>query len=196
MMMFAYHEVPQESMGFSQFELIYGHDVWGPLDILHEKWLPSQQDPSDIATYMTQLHNRMQLAKDIVHKHLQPAKEKQKTWYDQKARDLKLSEGEQVLLLLPDSMQKFHHKWQGPFTVKRQIGQVNYEIVMNPQGQTKYFTTTCSINGTQEQPFNFTVNHWKGSDNASANALSRLTHFVQKKKEGVWQKDELADPFS
>ena len=46
------------------------------------------------------------------------------------------------------------------------------------------------------QPFNFTVNHRKGSDNANADALSRLPHFMQKKEEGVWQKDELADHFS
>ena len=53
--------------------LIYGCDVTGPLDILREEWLPSQQDSSDIATYVTQLHEKMQEAKDIVHKHLQQA---------------------------------------------------------------------------------------------------------------------------
>ena len=64
----------------------------------------------------------MQLAKDIVHKHLQQAQLKQKSWYDQ-VRELKLSEGEQVLLLLPDSTKKFHRKWQGPFIVKCQVAQ-------------------------------------------------------------------------
>lgn len=49
---FAYREVPQESTGFSPFELIYGRDVRGPLDILHEEWLLSQQDSSEIATYV------------------------------------------------------------------------------------------------------------------------------------------------
>lgn len=52
----------------------------------------------------------MQLAKDLVHKHLLQAQEKQKSWYDRKAREMKLSEGDQVLLLLPDSTQKFHRK--------------------------------------------------------------------------------------
>ena len=32
--LFSYHEVPQESTGFSPFELIYGRDVRGPLDAL------------------------------------------------------------------------------------------------------------------------------------------------------------------
>ena len=100
MVMFAYREVPQASTGFSPFELIYGRDVRGPLDILRDNWLPSQQGPSDAATYVTQLHERMQRAKAIVRKHCQQVQEKQKAWYDRKARQLKLSNGEQVLLLL------------------------------------------------------------------------------------------------
>ena len=59
--------------------------------------------------------------------------EKQKTQYNQKARQLKLSEGEQVLLLLPDSTHKFYCKWQGPFSVKHQTGWINYKIITNPQ---------------------------------------------------------------
>ena len=53
LVVFAYLEVPQKSTVFSPFKLIYGRDVRGPLDILREEWLPSQQDPSDIATYVT-----------------------------------------------------------------------------------------------------------------------------------------------
>lgn len=32
-LLFAYREVPHESTGFSPFELLYGHEVRGPLDI-------------------------------------------------------------------------------------------------------------------------------------------------------------------
>ena len=71
LVMFAYREVPQELTGFSPFELIYGRVVRGSIDFLCEEWPPSQQDSSYIATYMyvTQLHEKMQVAKD--HKHLQ-----------------------------------------------------------------------------------------------------------------------------
>ena len=37
-LLFAYREVPQASTGFSPFELLYGRDVRGPLDILRETW--------------------------------------------------------------------------------------------------------------------------------------------------------------
>lgn len=36
--LFAYHEVPQESIGFSPFELLYGRAVRGPLDVIRETW--------------------------------------------------------------------------------------------------------------------------------------------------------------
>ena len=34
--LFAYREVPQESNGFLPFELVYGREVRGPLDVLKE----------------------------------------------------------------------------------------------------------------------------------------------------------------
>ena len=36
--LFAYREVPQASTGFSPFELLYGRNVQGPLDVLRESW--------------------------------------------------------------------------------------------------------------------------------------------------------------
>ena len=37
-LLFAHREVSQASMGLSLFELLYGHDVRGPLHILNEVW--------------------------------------------------------------------------------------------------------------------------------------------------------------
>ena len=36
--LFAYREVPQASTGFSPFELLYGRNVHGPLDVLKSAW--------------------------------------------------------------------------------------------------------------------------------------------------------------
>ena len=37
-LLFAIREVPQESLGFSPFELLYGCSVRGPMAILRELW--------------------------------------------------------------------------------------------------------------------------------------------------------------
>ena len=37
--LFAYREVPQTTVGFSPFELLYGRDPQGLLDVLQEEWV-------------------------------------------------------------------------------------------------------------------------------------------------------------
>ena len=38
-LLFAYREVPQESTGYSPFELLYGRAVRGPVFFLKELWM-------------------------------------------------------------------------------------------------------------------------------------------------------------
>ena len=47
-LLFAYREVPQASTGFSPFELLYGHQVRGPLDILSESWQSDEKSDESI----------------------------------------------------------------------------------------------------------------------------------------------------
>ena len=59
----------QESLGFSPFELVFGHAVRGPLLLLKEKWL--DEDPEKIsvlkyvATFKDRLFRAEQMAKEI-----------------------------------------------------------------------------------------------------------------------------------
>ena len=39
LLLFAVREVVQESLGFSPFQLVYGHSVRGPLRFVKDKWL-------------------------------------------------------------------------------------------------------------------------------------------------------------
>ena len=39
LLLFAAREAVQETLGFSPFELVFGHTVRGPLKLLKEKWL-------------------------------------------------------------------------------------------------------------------------------------------------------------
>ena len=51
-LMFAYREVPQASTGFSPFELLYGRQVRGPLDLLRDAWESPKSTTTDILTYV------------------------------------------------------------------------------------------------------------------------------------------------
>ena len=65
------------------------------------------------------------------------AQKKQKEYYDQRASETKLDPGDKVLLLLPSSTKKFLAQWQGPYSVTRHVGKVNYEIEMPDKGGRK-----------------------------------------------------------
>ena len=84
-MLFAYREVPQASTGLSPFELIYGRDVGGPLDVLKGKWIQPKPEGNDIINYVNKVHERVKTAKKIVYENMTKAQKKQKKWYDQEA---------------------------------------------------------------------------------------------------------------
>ena len=44
LLMFAARESVQESLGFSPFDLVFGHHVLGPLKLLKEQWLNDDDD--------------------------------------------------------------------------------------------------------------------------------------------------------
>ena len=77
---------------------------------------------------------------EIVSANLKEAQRRQKTWYDQTARERELEPGEEVLVLLPTSSNKLLAQWQGPYCVVRKVGKVNYEIDMpNKRKRRKVF---------------------------------------------------------
>ena len=88
--LYAYREVPQASTGFSPFELIYGRDLRGPLDILKDGWTQAENNEDDILHYVQRVYKRLETAKELVKTNMEKAQDKQKRWYDQKARELKL----------------------------------------------------------------------------------------------------------
>ena len=96
----------------------------GLLDILKEEWILREDTSEDVATYITTTHQTMKNAQQLVQEHLKQDQQKQKTWYDLKAREMKIEVGDQVLLLLPDrdSQKKFMRKWQGHLKIKQKLG--------------------------------------------------------------------------
>lgn len=60
-LLFAIRETPQESLGYSPFEILYGRQVRGPLKVVKEKWF--QQDSPEIKQtvkeYLTKLKNTL-----------------------------------------------------------------------------------------------------------------------------------------
>lgn len=129
-LLFAYREVPQASTGFSPFELLYGWDVQGLLDLLRKSWEGPSTSQSDrsVVQYILEMRNRLAEYQEEAKVNLREAQRKQKTWYDLNARNREFLPGQKVLLLLPSSTNKLLRKWQGPYLILRKMGPVTHEV--------------------------------------------------------------------
>lgn len=128
-LLFAYREVPQASTGFSPFELLYGRQVRGPLDVLREAWEGPQTPKShSVLMHILKMRDKMEEMTELVRDNLEQAQMHQKAWYDKAARQRHLNPGQKVLLLLPTSENKLLARWQGPYEVVRKMGPATYEI--------------------------------------------------------------------
>ena len=74
--LFAYREVPQSSTEFSPFEMVYGRDVRGSLDISKERWIGGKLGGDNIITYVIWIHERLEAAKETVLENLRQAQQK------------------------------------------------------------------------------------------------------------------------
>ena len=138
-MLFAYREVPQASTGFSPFELLYGRQVRGPLDLLKDYWESPKPERDNVVAYVVKMREKLEEMTALVQENMGAAQQNQKAWYDRKARERVLKPGQKVLLLLPTSDCKLLTKWHGPYEVSKQVGKVTYELYM-PERLKKYQT--------------------------------------------------------
>ena len=77
------------------------------------------------------------LMREKFEKVVQENMDRQKCWYDRSARERKLNKGDHVLVLLPTSSSKLLAQWQGPYTVIRPVGAVNYLVDMHDRRKRK-----------------------------------------------------------
>lgn len=138
-LLFAYREVPQESLGFSPFELLYGRTVRGPMSILRDLWADDIDDAEVKTTYqyIVDLKQRLHETCQMAHDNLQKSSDRYKKYYNTKAKDRRFAVNDKVLLLLPTSANKLLMHWKGPYEVIGKQGLSDYHINMN--GKSKLF---------------------------------------------------------
>ncbi|XP_049511412.1 uncharacterized protein LOC125939922 [Dermacentor silvarum] len=131
-LLFAYREVPQASMGFSPFELIYGRHVRGPLSLLKELWTGDHlcEEVKTTYGYVLDLRDRLEKTLRLAQENLSRAKTSQKKYYDRGSRTRHLKVGDRALILLPTTENKLLMHWKGPFLVTGKKGNFDYWLDM------------------------------------------------------------------
>uniref|UniRef100_A0A8C3P213 Gypsy retrotransposon integrase-like protein 1 n=1 Tax=Chrysemys picta bellii TaxID=8478 RepID=A0A8C3P213_CHRPI len=126
-LLFIYRAVPHPSLGFSPFELIYGHEVKGPLQLVKQQWEGVTSSPgTNILDFVTNLQNTVKDFLALARENLQDAQQERKAWYDKHARERSFRVGDQVMVLKALQATKMEASWQGPFMVRERLGAVNY----------------------------------------------------------------------
>ena len=134
-LLFAYREVPQESTGFSPFELLYGRTLRGPMSILRDLWTKEGIDNEVITTYqyVFDLRNRIEDTCTLARENLLTAQQKYKKHFDKSARLRTMDIGERVLVMLPTDHNKLLLRWKGPYPIMEKVGVADYRIKIGEQ---------------------------------------------------------------
>ena len=170
MLLFAARESVQESLGFSPFELVFGHTVRGPLKMLKEKWLSDSSD-LNLLDYVCTFKERLLEATHLAQQNLKKSQSRMKKWYDRDARERSFDPGDKVLLFLPVPGQPLQARYYGPYEIKSKVNDLNY-IVETP-GRRKN-RRLCHVNmlkayvdrieNVQIKPVVSVVNHVETND--------------------------------
>ena len=128
-LLFAYREVPNESTGYSPFELLYGRSVRGPLAVIKETWLDPKPDKTNLISHVLEIRRRLASMQQVVKENMGKAQGKQKSLYDLHSSKRRLEVGDKVLVLLPTPGNKLEVKWQGPYEITKVLKDgLNYEV--------------------------------------------------------------------
>ncbi|XP_066983820.1 uncharacterized protein [Macrobrachium rosenbergii] len=117
--LFAYREIPNDTLKFSPFELLYGRTVRGPLSILYELWTNEnlQTEVKNSYKYVLDLRDKLAVSSELAIKNAEINSNQYKKYFDRFAKPRRFQVGDDVLLLLPDQNNKFLMKWLGPYKV-------------------------------------------------------------------------------
>ena len=137
--LFAIREIPNDTLKFSPFELLYGRRVRGPLSILRELWENPKIEESTRTTYqyVFDIRNRLEDTAILAADMAKVGMNAYKAYYDLKTQNRKFEPNDEVLILLPTENNKLLSQWKGPFKVVAKINAVDYKINVN--GKCKIF---------------------------------------------------------
>ncbi len=105
-LLFAVREVPQASTGFSPFELLYGRQPRGVLDVLRETWEEGSSGGKNEIQHVLDLRTKLHTLGQLSMENLLQAQDKQSRLYNRGTRLRNFAPGDKVLVLLPTSSSK------------------------------------------------------------------------------------------
>lgn len=129
--LFAYREVPVQTLGCSPFELLFGRTASGPLSLLKRELLNTTElntAKKSVVEFILDVRDKIKTSLNVANAYAMVQRDKAKTWYDRRARMRKFEIGDKVLVLLPIYDKPLEAKYVGPYTIVEKLGAVDYVI--------------------------------------------------------------------
>ncbi|XP_030839510.1 uncharacterized protein LOC763830 [Strongylocentrotus purpuratus] len=143
-LLFASRDTPNDSTGFTPFELVFGHEPRGPLKVVKEQLLSEMKEESEnVLDYVSQFRERLSRACELAGQHLKSSQVVMKARADKKAESRSFEHGDKVLVLLPMPGEPLRAKFSGPYMVERKLGKETYLVSTPDRRKTK---RVCHIN--------------------------------------------------
>jgi len=162
-LMFAVRDTPQDSTGFTPFELLYKRSVRTSMTIL--KNYGQGRLKTNVSTCYWPERERIEETCALAKEQLAETQKKNQKYYNRRSRNRELQQGDLVLLLLPTERNKLTLSWRGPFTVVGKVGNVDYKVKM-VSGKVKIFHINMLTNYYQRE----------ATDDKKQNKSTRVQH--------------------
>lgn len=127
LLLFAIRDCKQESLGFSPNELVFGHEICGPLKMLKDSWLDNSEQVT-LSAYMENFTKKLKGIRNFAEENLRQAQTVMKENFDRKSENRTFEVGDNVLLLLPTYKTPLQAKYEGPYEVLKKCSSDRYII--------------------------------------------------------------------
>jgi len=120
------------------YMMVYGRTPRGPLAVLKEMWAGEREVPPDLGKpvedYLQDLKDKLEKVAEYAKAHSEKEQSGYVSRYNLRARHKTFQEGDQVIVLAPDSGSKLCNRWQGPGTIVKVMSRNSYLVDLGCNG--------------------------------------------------------------
>ena len=125
----AYRSSLHTLTGHTPFELVFGHEMRLPLDVMMGE---ANESESTYTVFVVDLRGKLVQAHQVVREKLKVAQRRQKDAFDKGVKYTVYQPGDLVLQfspeLKPGEPNKFHRKGEDPFEIVERVSEVTYRL--------------------------------------------------------------------
>ena len=134
-LLFAVRESVHESLGFSPFQLVFGHTVRRPLKLMKENFLSKNVSPLNSLQYVSDFKTRLSKAWEVARSNRESVQSKIKLYFDENAQNRNVDPGDKVIALLSIFGKPLQARCYGPYSIEKKLSGKNY--IVNTLGRHK-----------------------------------------------------------